>query len=307
MAVYGFRNDDGREFVTLTEGHATFREYQTWYRVTGDLAAGVPLVCLHGGPGCTHDYLDPFDDLASNTRAVVQYDQIGNGASTHLRDAPAAFWTVDLFLDELDNLLAHLGIAGGYDILGQSWGGMLASEHAVRSPPGLRRLVIADSPASLVTWVAEANRLRAELPADVQATLLKHEDAGTTGSLEYAAATRVFYDRHVCRVPWPDYVRRTFDAIAADPTVYGTMNGPSEFHVVGTLKGWTIEDRLSAIAVPTLVISGRHDEATELCVRPFLERVADVRHVVFEHSSHLPHVEERTATMQVLRGFLDPP
>jgi len=291
--------------VTQTEGLARFRDNQTWYRVTGDLAAGVPLVCLHGGPGCTHDYLDPFDDLVSGTRAVVQYDQIGNGASTHLRDAPAAFWTVDLFLDELDNLLAHLGIADGYDILGQSWGGMLASEHAVRSPPGLRRLVIADSPASLVTWVAEANRLRADLPADVQATLLKHEEAGTTGSLEYAAATRVFYDRHVCRVPWPDYVRRTFDAIAADPTVYGTINGPSEFHVVGTLKGWTIEDRLDRISVPTLLISGAYDEATPLTQRPFLDQVPDVRQVVFPESSHMPHVEEREATMRVVREFLD--
>lgn len=291
--------------MTKTEGVAPFRGYQTWYRVTGDLKAGVPLVCLHGGPGCTHDYLDPFDDLASDSRAVVQYDQVGNGASTHLRDAPAAFWTVELFLDELDNLLAHLGIDGEYDVLGQSWGGMLASEHAVRRPPGLRRLVIADSPASLVTWVAEANRLRAELPAEVQATLLRHEEAGTTDSLEYAAATRVFYDRHVCRVPWPDYVRRTFDAIAADPTVYGTMNGPSEFHVVGTLKGWTIEERLDRISVPTLLISGAHDEATPLTQRPFLDQVPDIRQVVFTESSHMPHVEEREATMRVVREFLD--
>ena len=291
--------------MTQTEGLAPFRDYRTWYRVTGDLTAGVPLVCLHGGPGCTHDYLDPFDDLASERRAVVQYDQVGNGASTHLRDAPASFWTVDLFLDELDNLLAHLGIASRYDILGQSWGGMLASEHAVRSPPGLRRLVVADSPASLKTWVEEANRLRADLPPDVQATLLEHEAAGTTGSLEYAAATRVFYDRHVCRVPWPDYVRRTFDALAEDPTVYGTMNGPSEFHVVGTLAGWTIEDRLDRVSVPTLLISGAHDEATPLTQKPFLDRVPDIRQVVFADSSHMPHVEEREATMRVVREFLD--
>lgn len=291
--------------MTVTEGFSPFRGMRTWYRVTGDLSAGVPLVCVHGGPGCTHDYLDPFADLAGPDRAVVHYDQVGNGASTHRRDAPAAFWTVDLFLDELDHLLANLGIAGRYDLLGQSWGGMLGSEHAVRQPPGLRRLVIADSPASLATWVAEANRLRAGLPADVQATLLRHEADGTTDSLEYAAATRAFYDRHVCRVPWPDYVRRTFDAMADDPTVYGTMNGPSEFHVIGTLAGWTIEDRLDRIIVPTLLISGAFDEATPLTQRPFLDRVPDIRQVVFEASSHMPHVEERAATMRVVRDFLD--
>ncbi len=293
------------EAIERIEGRVAFREGHTWYRVTGDPRAGVPLVCLHGGPGCTHDYIDPFDDLAGPRRAVVQYDQIGNGLSTHYRDAPASFWTVGLFLAELDGLLGHLGISGEYDLLGQSWGGMLGAEHAVLKPPGLRRLVLADSPASLVTWVAEANRLRNELPPQVQATLLEHETAGTTGSTEYAVATRAFYDRHVCRVPWPVYVQRTFDAIADDPTVYTTMNGPSEFHVVGTLKNWTIEDRLDRIAVPTLLITGAHDEATPLTQRPFLDRIPDVRQVVFPDSSHMPHVEERDATMRVVRDFLD--
>ena len=289
-----------------TEGHAPFRGFQTWYRVTGPLDGGdPPLVAVHGGPGCTHDYIDSIADLATNRRAVIHYDQLGNGRSTHLRDADPAFWSVELFLDELDNLLAHLGIAAQYDMIGQSWGGMLAAEHAVRRPPGLRRLVIADSPASMRTWLAEANRLRAALPPDVQAALQAHEQAGTTSSAEYAAATRAFYDRHVCRIPWPPEVARTFAALADDPTVYTTMNGPSEFHVVGTLKGWTIEDRLDRIAAPTLLVSGRHDEATEACVRPFVDNIADGRWTVFEQSSHMPHVEERAAFMRVVGAFLD--
>eukprot|EP01037_Dinobryon_pediforme_P005975 gene5975-6047_t len=235
------------------EGFAPFGAHRTWYRVTGDLAGGKPpLVALHGGPGCTHDYIEAYADLAAGGRAVVHYDQIGNGRSTHLRDAEPGFWTVPLFLAELDNLLAHLGIAGCYDVIGQSWGGMLASEHAVLRPAGLRKLVIANSPASMHTWVAEANRLRAELPAEVQATLLKHEAEGTTDHADYATATRAFYDRHLCRMPWPDGLERTFAAMVDDPTVYGTMNGPSEFHVIGTIKDWTIEDRLHLIDVPVL-------------------------------------------------------
>ncbi len=289
-----------------TEGRAPFRGFETWYRVTGPLDGGrPPLMALHGGPGCTHDYIDSLTDLAGEQRAVVHYDQLGNGKSSHLLDADPGFWTVELFLDQLDSLLAHLGIAERYDLLGQSWGGMLGAEHAVRSPPGLRRLVIADSPASMETWLAEANRLRAALPAEVQAALLAHERAGTTESAEYAAATRVFYDRHVCRIPWPPEVARTFAAMASDPTVYVTMNGPSEFHVIGTLKDWTIEDRLDRISVPTLLVSGRHDEATDACVRPFAERIADVRWTIFEQSSHMPHVEERAAFMRVVAGFLD--
>ena len=289
-----------------TEGRARFGEYETWYRVTGPLdGEAAPLVTLHGGPGCIHDYLDTLLDLASDRRAVIHYDQLGNGRSTHLRDEGPDFWTVALFLDQLGALLAHLGIAARYDLLGQSWGGMLAAEHAVRRPPGLRRLVIADSPAAMPTWLAEANRLRELLPAEVQATLLRHEQAGTTESKEYVAATRVFYDRHLCRVPWPPELQRTFAAMAHDPTVYHTMNGPSEFHVIGTLKDWTIEDRLGRIEVPTLLVSGRHDEATEACVRPYVERVLNARWTVFEESSHLPHIEEQARFMQVVVAFLD--
>ena len=289
-----------------TEGLAPFRDFQTWYRIVGPLdAPRPPLVTLHGGPGCTHDYLLNFADLAGPDRAVVFFDQIGNGRSTHLRDAEPGFWTVPLFLAQLDALLAHLGIAGRYDLIGQSWGGMLGAEHAVRQPAGLRRLVIADSPASLVTWVAEANRLRAMLPPEVQATLLAHEAAGTTDSAEYTAATRVFYDRHVCRIPWPPELERTFAAIAHDPTVYHTMNGPSEFHVIGTLAGWTIEDRVHRITVPTLLISGRHDEATEACVRPFAEGIPHARWTILEESSHLPHIEERARCIAAVRDFLD--
>ncbi|SDE77617.1 L-proline amide hydrolase [Salipiger thiooxidans] len=295
------------ETISVREGFAEFGEWKTWYRVTGDLDAGpLPLVVAHGGPGCTHSYVDSFKDLAAlDGRAVIHYDQLGCGASTRLPEKGAEFWTVELFLAELDNLLKTLGIADRYAYLGQSWGGMLGSEHAVRQPEGLKALVIADSPASMKTWVAEANRLRKALPGGIHETLLKHEQAGTMDDPEYLAATDVFYRAHVCRCdPWPAEVQRTFDAMAEDPTVYGAMNGPTEFHVIGTLKDWTVEERLSQIDVPTLVISGRHDEATPLVVKPFVENIPDNRWVVFEESSHMPHYEEREACMAEVSAYL---
>lgn len=156
-----------------TEGYVEFRGYRTWYRITGDLRSDAcPLIVLHGGPGCTHDYVDSFKDLAANGRAVIHYDQLGNGKSTHLPDADPGFWTVGLFLDELQALITQLGLSQ-YALLGQSWGGMLAAEHAVRRPAGLRALVIANSPASMGLWRAAALRLRARLPEDIQAALTR--------------------------------------------------------------------------------------------------------------------------------------
>lgn len=294
--------------ITQTEGYVPFRDYKTWYRITGSLnSEKLPLVVAHGGPGCTHDYVDAFTDITVlDGRAVIHYDQLGNGNSTRLTDKGPDFWTVDLFLEELDMLLKHLGIQERYAYLGQSWGGMLGAEHAVGQPAGLKALVIANSPANMHTWVAEANRLRRELPVDVQETLLRHEKAGTLTDPEYITVSRVFYDRHVCRVnPWPKEVARTFAIMDEDNTVYRNMNGPTEFHVIGTMKDWTIEDRLSRIQAPTLVVSGRYDEATPLVVKPYVENVPNNKWVLFEKSSHMPHVEERDLCMKTVSDFLN--
>jgi L-proline amide hydrolase len=287
-------------------GTVDFRGWQTWYRLTGKIGADQsPLVVLHGGPGAAHHYTLRIARLVEQGRPVVHYDQLGNGSSTHLPDAGADFWTVQLFLDELDNLLSTLGIAGGYHLLGQSWGGMLAAEHAVLRPTGLRSLVIANSPASMDLWVKEANRLRDLLPPEVQQTLLDHEAAGTTDHPDYRQAEQAFYARHVCRiVPNPAEVAASFAAIDADPTVYHTMNGPNEFHVTGTLRDWTIIDRLDRVAAPTLLISGRHDEATEATVQPYADRIPDVRWEIFPDSSHMPHVEEEDAYLRLVGAFL---
>jgi L-proline amide hydrolase len=294
--------------VEVSEGTVPFGEAETWYRVTGDLrpgdaAAPAPLVLLHGGPGGTHDYLLSIADLADR-RAVVHYDQIGNGRSTHYPDRGAEFWTVDLFVRELHNLVGALGIADRNHVLGQSWGGFLGQEYALTQPPGLRALVLADTAASFPDFVAEANRLRALLPAEVEETLRRHEDAGTTDDPEYMEACLVFYGRHVCRVEWPPEVAETFAWIERDPTVYHTMNGPSEFHVVGSIRDWQAKDRLGEIDVPTLLVSGRHDEATPALQETLLAGIGGSEWVCLEESSHMPHVEERERYMQVVGDWL---
>jgi L-proline amide hydrolase len=281
---------------------------ETWYRITGDLEPDdgpAPLVVLHGGPGAAHDYLLSLTDLARDGRAVIHYDQLGNGRSTHLPDRGADFWTVDLFVRELHNLVAALGIAARHHVLGQSWGGFLAQEYALTHPAGLRALVLANTAASFPDFVAECNRLRAELPPEVEATLRRHEDAGTTDDPEYEQACNVFYARHVCRLdPWPQEVVEAFSWIERDPTVYHTMNGPSEFHVIGSIKDWKSKDRLSGIDVPTLIVSGGHDEATPALQAPLRDGIRDAQWVLFEDSSHMPHLEERERYMAIVGAFL---
>lgn len=293
-----------------TEGTVGFRGHETWYRVTGDLRptddrAPAPVVVVHGGPGVAHNYCLAMANLSRDGRAVVHYDQLGCGNSTHLPDADPGFWTVELFVEELRTLVDALGIGDRFHLVGQSWGGMLSPEFMLADGAGVRSLTLCDSPASMELWLAAAAELRAQLPDDVQATLLRHEEAGTTDSPEYEAAVQVFYARHVCRVqPFPSDVQASFDQLAADPTVYHTMNGPSEFHVIGSLKSWSVVDRLHRIDVPTLVLAGEHDEATPATWRPFVERIPGARSHVFPHSSHMPHVEEPESFLEVVGRFL---
>ena len=300
--------------MAMSEGTVPFdvgdETAETWYRITGELRpddpqALTPLIVLHGGPGATHDYLLAIADIADSGRAVVHYDQIGNGRSTHYPERGADFWTVDLFVRELHNLVDTLGLRERHHVLGQSWGGFLAQEYALTHPQGLRSLVLANTAASFPDFVSEANRLRAELPPEVEATLRRHEAAGTTDEQEYADACTVFYKRHLCRLdPWPAEVDESFAWIDRDPTVYHTMNGPSEFHVIGSIRDWQSKDRLGSIDVPTLIVSGLYDEAAPPLQEVLRDGIRGSEWVLLEESSHLSHLEERERYMQVVGDWL---
>ncbi len=282
-------------FVPVEDG------YKVWYWSIGggDKEEHIPLIVLHGGPGVPHDYLENLKALASEQQRVIFYDQLGCGHSDQPNEPER--WQVQRFVEEVDMVRRALGLERVH-ILGQSWGGMLAIEYALTQPKGLVSLVLANTTASIPLWIAEANRLRNELPLEVNAVLTQHEEAGTTDSQEYHDAMDVFYERHVLRVkPMPDYVQRSFDGIGQ---VYLTMNGPSEFHVIGVIKDWDRTARLGEIKVPTLIISGRYDESTPMINEILHRGIAGSEWVLLENSSHLAHVEEPELYMQTVQKFL---
>jgi proline-specific peptidase len=289
--------------VTVAGGRLPFRGHEVWYRIVGDgeEPGKLPVLLLHGGPGATHDYLESLEALAETGRRAIFYDQLGCGRSDLPDDA--ALYTVELFVDEVGVVRRELGL-DRIHLFGSSWGGMLAMEYALTEPDGLASLVVASSPSSMTQWVAETARLRSELPADVRETLDRHEAAGTTDSQEYTDACRVFYRRHVCRLEeWPDYVQRSFDFLDENGLVYRTMNGPSEFHVTGTLREWDVTERLGSIRVPTLVVSGEHDEATPAINRTVSSAIPGARSVILPGCSHMAHVEDPEGYVRLLDGF----
>jgi L-proline amide hydrolase len=218
----------------VREGYIDFevasagQTYQTFYKIFGELKPGVcPLIALHGGPGVNGAYLEILSDVTNGRPGpLIVYDQIGNGRSTHLPEkmGDTDFWTVQLFVDELNNLIRKLEITE-YDLLGHSWGGILASSFVVQGAPGLRKLVISSSPASMQLWIDAQEVLKAQLPKEVRETIEKHEKDGTTDSKEYEEAVGVYYSRHLCTLdPMPEPIASGFECIAKDPTVYLTMS-----------------------------------------------------------------------------------
>ncbi|KAK3329254.1 Alpha/Beta hydrolase protein [Apodospora peruviana] len=223
----------------ITEGFAPYhvpnagKPCQTWYKIVGSLESSPspPLICLHGGPGSEHlAMVEPFTPLYDKLGIpLIFYDQIGGGNSTHLREknGDTAFWSLDLFLDELRNLISYLGLdksGKGFFVLGASWGGMMAGAYAGTRPEGLRKVINSSGPASMPLYVKGVRELIKHLPLDVQRTIEECEKKGDTTSDEYQAAGLVFMKKHFYRAgEFPQVIKDTLENLKKDPTVYMTM------------------------------------------------------------------------------------
>jgi pimeloyl-ACP methyl ester carboxylesterase len=267
--------------VRAVEGRIPFRGFETWYRDVGP-EGGTPLLCLHGGPGSTHYYFEPLEQLADGGRRVVFYDQLGCGNSDRPDDPE--LWTLDLFLDELQTVRGALGLEQVH-LLGTSWGAMLALEYVLGKPVGLVSLTLNAPPTAAETWAAESTRLRAPLAEDE------------------AVAEKQFWQRHVCRLdPWPDCVVR--GRAGRNKQVYEVMWGPQEWSPTGRLRDWDVRDRLSEIDTPTLITSGRHDCCTPRLAEEAHRGIQGSEWVLFEESSHTAFLEEPERYRAVLTDFL---
>jgi proline iminopeptidase len=273
---------------------------KVWYQVTGE--GGIPLLCLHGGPGMSHDYINTLGDLADR-RTVIFYDQLGCGRSERPDDP--SLWSLQRSVSEVAAVREALGLER-FHLFGNSWGGWLALQYVLDHQPPLASLIISSSPPSVERAVREMNELRRRLPPDVQRVLDHHEARQFFECPEYTAAIMVFYKRHLCRLDqWPEGVEQAMGpGFGSGP--YLTMWGPSEFGpVIGNLHGWDVTARLGEIGMPTLLTVGRHDEMWPSHMEDMRGLMPNAELVVFEESSHMAFVEEREAYIATMNRFLD--
>jgi len=288
------------ETPLVREGFAKVGGYRLYWKVVGERGPKGTVVVLHGGPGATHDYLAPFVDLVDFGYRVVFYDQVGCGRSELARDL--AEYTVERDVQDLEALRKSLELERIH-LIGSSYGGLLAIAYALVHPTVLRSLVSASGLASVPLTMREMQRLKRELPGPIREVLERHEAVAEYDHPEYLEAVREYYRRHLCRLwPWPRELSYSLDHLSLPK--YGTMNGPNEFTITGTIRDYDITDRLGAIRVPTLVTTGRYDEVTPAVARSIHEHIPGSELVRFEESSHTAFWEERAKYMETVRDFL---
>ncbi len=281
------------------EGHTKVLGFRMFYRMVGEPTKGT-LLCLHGGPGATHDYLLALADLAPFGYRVVFMDQLGCGRSE--RPSTTRPYTVEHNVEEVEGVRRALSL-GRVHLLGSSYGGALALAVALKYPRSLRSLVVSSGLASVPLTVREMWRLVDRLPATVRATIRRYNDREDFTNPKYLAAVDLFYRRHLCRLPvWPHELVYSLEHTGE---VYRIMNGPNEFTITGRIKDWDVTDQLRRIRLPTLVTVGRYDEVTPRVAGEIHRGIRGSRLVRFARSSHLAFWEERPRYIQVVRDFLD--
>jgi proline iminopeptidase len=266
MASTGYLDSSGREDawsggVRMIPISTPKGEFRVWTKRVGNNPTA-KLLLLHGGPGATHEYFEASDAfLPAAGIEYYYYDQLGSAWSDQPDDP--SLWTIDRFVDEVEQVRVALGLdRDNFYLLGHSWGGMLAIEYALAHQEHLKGLVISNMMSSGPAYNAYAERvLMPSMDQGVLAEIKGHEANGTTDDPRYMELLIPHhYEHHVLRRPaaeWPDPVNRAFAAI--NMSIYVPMQGPSELGAGGVLMTWDRTEDLARITVPTLVIGAEHD------------------------------------------------
>lgn len=231
-------------------------QYNVWTKKVGD--SPIKVLLLHGGPGFGHEYLECFESFLPQAGIeFYYYAQLGNYNSD--QPADTTLWTIDRYREEVEQVRQGLGLEDFY-LFGQSWGGMLGMEYALKYQQHLKGLVISNMTASIDSYTQYTGELKSRLPAEVIATMDKYESAGQYEAPEYQELIfSKIYSQYICRLdPWPEPMMRSLKHF--NMQIYNTMQGPNEFVVTGNFKDWNVWDKLPAITVPTLVIGAKYDE-----------------------------------------------
>jgi proline iminopeptidase len=265
----------------------------------------IKVLLLHGGPAMTHEYMECFESFFPKEGfEFYEYDQLGSYYSDQPTDS--SLWTIDHFVDEVEQVRKALGLnKDNFFLLGNSWGGMLAMEYALKYQDNLKGLLVCNMMASCPDYGKYANNVLAKqmdtaVLKEIRALEAK-KDFANPRYMELLIPN--FYNQHLCRLKeWPDGFNRSMKH--ANNTIYTMMQGPSEFGVGGRLVNWDIKNRLKEIKTPTLMVGAKYDTMDPEAMEAQSKMVQNGKYLYCPNGSHLSMWDDQQVFMNGVIKFI---
>ena len=310
-APAGYHDNTGRDdtlsggvrMIPITTPKGTFK---VWTKRVGNNPK-IKVLLLHGGPGFTHEYFEAADSYFPGAEVeYYYYDQLGSFYSDQPTDTSLV--NLDRYVEEVEQVRQALHLdKDNFYLLGQSWGGLLGIEYALKYQQHLKGLIISNMMASIPAYVDYANKvlmpaMDPKVLAEVKALEAK-KDYANPRYMELLIPNH--YQLHILRLPpdqWPDPVSRAFKHV--NPAVYVPMQGPSELGASGKLEKWDRSKDLGRITVPTLVIGARHDSMDPKYMEWMSKQLPKGRYLDCPNGSHLALYDDQQTWFTGVIRFL---
>ncbi len=264
----------------------------------------IKVLLLHGGPAMTHEYMECFESFFPKEGfEMIEYDQLGSFYSDQPRDS--SLWTTPRFVEEVEQVRKALNLdSSNFYLLGNSWGGILAMEYALKYQKNLKGLIVCNMMASIPAYEKYNGVLRSQMRKSLVDSLQNYEAKGMYKDPTYESLViKEYYTKHLCRLPeWPDPVNRAFNHV--NERIYVMMQGPSEFKVGGRLLHWDITSRLKEITVPTLMVGAKYDTMDPNYMKWMSTQVKNGQSLYCPNGSHLAMWDDQQVFMNGVIKFI---
>ena len=293
----------GVKMIPIATPKGTFK---VWTKRVGNSPA-MKVLLLHGGPGATHEYLEAFDSyFPASGIEYYYYDQLGSAFSDQPDDD--SLWDLPRFVEEVEQVRSALRLdRDSFFLLGQSWGGILAIEYALKYQQHLKGLVVSNMMASIPAYNEYAHKvLMPAMDPKVLAEVQRIEKAGQYSSPRYMELlVPNFYAQHILRMPpdqWPDPVMRSLNKI--NKKIYIPLQGPSELGTSGKLVRWDRTADLPKVTVPTLSVGARYDTMEPAQMEKIAKGVKKGRYLFCPNGAHFDMYDDQQVYMRGVTQFI---
>jgi proline iminopeptidase len=279
-------------------------EFKVWTKRFGSNPR-IKILLLHGGPAMTHEYMECFETFFQQEGfEFYEYDQLGSYYSDQPKDS--SLWTTERFVEEVEQVRQAIGASSSnFYVLGNSWGGILAMEYALKYQNNMKGLVVANMMASIPEYGKYAQEVLAkQMKPEVLEEIRTIEAKGDYSNPRYMELLLPnFYKAHLCRLQeWPDGFNRAMKHLNSE--IYVMMQGPSEFGVAGRLLNWDIKNRLKELYIPTLMIGAKHDTMDPKAMEEQSKLVQKGRYLYCPNGSHLAMWDDQQVFMTGVIKFV---